>query len=80
MKRNTGIDVLRGLSMLYIVGFWHLLEYTHAIQYQNLITHRITWITLGIFFFISGYLIKYKPYLIFACDIVAIRSVKKNDT
>ena len=58
MKRNTGIDILRGLSMLYIVGFWHLLEYTHAIaNYQNDITHRITWITLGTFFFISGYLI-----------------------
>ncbi len=44
--------------MLYLVGFWHLLEYTRAIpHYQNDITHRVTWITLGIFFFISGYLI-----------------------
>ncbi len=58
MKREIGIDILRGLSMVYLVGFWHLLEYTHAIpHYQNDITHRITWITLGIFFFISGYLI-----------------------
>ena len=59
-KRKTGIDILRGLSMLYIVGFWHLLEYTHAIHYQTPVTHRITWITLGIFFFISGYLIGHK--------------------
>ncbi len=58
MKREIGIDVLRGLSMLYLVGFWHLLEYTRAVpHYQNDLTHRITWITLGIFFFISGYLI-----------------------
>lgn len=61
MKRKTGIDILRGLSMLYIVGFWHLLEYTHAIKhYQTPVTHRITWITLGTFFFISGYLIGLK--------------------
>jgi peptidoglycan/LPS O-acetylase OafA/YrhL len=26
-KRNVPIDLLRGASMLYIVGFWHLLDY-----------------------------------------------------
>ena len=47
MQRNIGIDLLRAGSMLYIVGFWHLLEYTRAIDYQNDLTHRLTWIALA---------------------------------
>jgi murein DD-endopeptidase MepM/ murein hydrolase activator NlpD len=41
MKRNLGIDLLRGLSILYIVGFWHLLGYTNAIpNYNNIVIIR----------------------------------------
>jgi len=58
MRRNFGIDLLRSLSILYIVGFWHLLNYTNAIShYNNIITYRITWIVLGTFVLISGYFI-----------------------
>lgn len=57
-NRSTGIDLLRGLSVLYIVGFWHMLDYTNAIpNYDNLITHRIKLIVLSLFVFISGYLV-----------------------
>ncbi|NOX32295.1 MAG: acyltransferase [Deltaproteobacteria bacterium] len=56
MRRNLGIDLLRGLSILYIVGFWHLLNYTRVIHnYNNIITYRITWIVLATFVLISGY-------------------------
>ena len=56
MKRILGIDLLRALAILYIVGFWHLLNYTHAIpNYNNIITYRLTWIVLGTFVLISGY-------------------------
>ena len=58
MTRILGIDLLRGLSILYIVGFWHLLNYTKAVpEYNNLITYRLTWIVLGTFVLISGYFI-----------------------
>jgi len=64
MRRNLGIDLLRGLSILYIIGFWHLLNYTSTIPYynyyNNIITYRITWIVLATFVLISGYFISRK--------------------
>ena len=63
MKRNLGIDLLRSLSILYIVGFWHLLDYTKAIpHYENIISYRITWIVLGTFVLISGYFLGGKNF------------------
>ena len=60
-KRNIGIDLLRGLSILYIVGFWHLFNYTEAFpKYNNFLTYRFTLIILGTFVFISGYFIGIK--------------------
>ncbi len=57
LTRNIGIDILRVGSIFYIVGFWHLLSYTTAIaDHNNFITIRITYIILGTFVFISGYL------------------------
>jgi peptidoglycan/LPS O-acetylase OafA/YrhL len=58
VSRNIGIDFLRVISIVYIVGFWHMLNYTNAIpNYRNIVTYRITWIILGTFLFISGYFI-----------------------
>ena len=63
--RNIGIDLLRSLCILYIVGFWHLLGYTEPIpKYDNFITLRITYILLGTFTFISGYYIGLKNTVI----------------
>lgn len=57
-NRIIGIDLLRSLCILYIAGFWHLLDYTEAVPgYQNLITFRISEIVLGTFVYISGYFI-----------------------
>jgi peptidoglycan/LPS O-acetylase OafA/YrhL len=57
-KRNIGIDLLRGCCILYIVGFWHLMNYTDAFPgYSNKATNKITAIILGTFVFISGFLI-----------------------
>jgi peptidoglycan/LPS O-acetylase OafA/YrhL len=57
-NRNVGIDLLRGMSIIYIVGFWHMLNYTQAIPYyKNMISSRITVIVLATFVFISGYFI-----------------------
>jgi peptidoglycan/LPS O-acetylase OafA/YrhL len=57
-ERNIGLDLLRGASILYIVGYWHMLEYTNAISdHDNLLTSMLKMVTLGVFVFISGYLI-----------------------
>lgn len=52
------IDFLRAACIIYIVGFWHLLNYTQALPaYNNLATTRLTVIILGIFVLMSGYLL-----------------------
>lgn len=52
------IDLLRGLSALYIVGFWHLMNYTAQFRgYANELTHRTTVVVLGLFMFLSGHLL-----------------------
>lgn len=57
-NRNVGLDLLRSLCIVYIVSFWHMLNYTEAVPgYNNIITSRITWIILSTFVFISGYFI-----------------------
>ncbi|MFA5983600.1 MAG: acyltransferase family protein [Methylococcaceae bacterium] len=56
-NRLCFIDTLRGFSVLYIVGFWHLMNYTDAFpNYANFITMRITVSVLALFVFLSGYL------------------------
>lgn len=56
--RNPAIDLLRAASILYIVGFWHLLGYAPAIDgYKNVVTYRLTVVVLGLFVLISGHLI-----------------------
>lgn len=57
--RNTAIDLMRALCILYIVGFWHLLNYADSltIDYENGVTYRMTVAALGLFTLISGYLI-----------------------
>ena len=59
--RNYGIDLIRGLSVFYIVSYWHLFNYTEAFRgYYNPVTHYLTRIILASFVFISGYLIASK--------------------
>lgn len=60
-NRNYSVDLLKAISILYIVGFWHLFNYTDAFpQYYNDITSRLTVILLGLFTYLSGYLIGLK--------------------
>lgn len=57
MNPNKSIDYLKAFSMLYIVGYWHLFDYTNSFPYaSNPITNRLTLIVLGLFVFISGFL------------------------
>lgn len=53
--RNAAIDLLRGGSMLYIVGFWHLLGYVDGIDgYKNAVTYRLAIAVLGLFTLMAG--------------------------
>lgn len=55
-SKNFGIELLRVMLVLYIVGFWHLLNYTDAIRgYNNIFTSTLTDIVLATFTFISGF-------------------------
>jgi peptidoglycan/LPS O-acetylase OafA/YrhL len=70
-KRNIGIDLLRGCCILYIVGFWHLMNYTDAFPgYSNLATDKITAIILGAFVFISGFFIGKKDLTLEKQDLL----------
>lgn len=56
--RSVGIDLIKGLSMLYIVGYWHLFNYTDAFpRYYNPLTARVTVVVLALFTLVSGYLL-----------------------
>lgn len=55
--RTVPIDVMRAVSMLYIVGFWHLLDYTNVAKWHhNPVTNRLTIGALSLFVLISGFL------------------------
>ena len=56
--RNRTVDLLRTAALLYIVGFWHLFEYAPALNgHKDSVTGLITKLCLGLFIFISGYLL-----------------------
>jgi len=55
--RKVPIDVMRAVSMLYIVGYWHLLDYTKVVSWHyNPLTYRLTVGALALFVLISGFL------------------------
>jgi len=55
--RNSSVDLLRAGAMLYIVGFWHLDDYSPALNFYNTITLLLTTCVLGLFVFLSGMLV-----------------------
>lgn len=51
------IDYLKSFSMLYIVGYWHLFDYTNYLPiFLYSASEKLAFITLGLFTFISGFL------------------------
>lgn len=55
--RNASLDWLRVVSIVYIVGFWHLLNYTEIWPgHYHPLFWRLTVLALGLFVLISGYL------------------------
>lgn len=55
--RDAAIDWMRALSILYIVGFWHLHNYTSFLPwYRAAPFARVTVLALALFVLISGFL------------------------
>ena len=58
MKTLISLEYLKAFSMLYIVGYWHLFDYTDSFpNYSNNLTCSLTVIILGLFVLISGFLV-----------------------
>lgn len=55
-NRIPYMDILRGIAIFYIVAFHHLDDYSGHI-YHNRLDDIITYAFLGVFIFISGYLL-----------------------
>jgi len=56
MTNLISLEYLRALSILYIVGYWHLFNYTDAFPgYANPVTGCAVSIVLGVFVFVSGF-------------------------
>lgn len=56
-KRLVFVDYIKSLSMLYIVGYWHLLGYTDfSPGHKSLVAQGFADIVLGLFVLVSGFL------------------------
>ena len=55
-ERLVFIDYIKVFSTLYIVGYWHLFNYTTFFpEYNNAITNALAKIVLGLLVFVSGF-------------------------
>jgi peptidoglycan/LPS O-acetylase OafA/YrhL len=60
--KSLPVELLRAGCALWIVGFWHLMNYTHGFPgANNAVTLRLTVIVLGLFAFVSGFLLARRP-------------------
>lgn len=60
--RDLGVDLLRAVCILYIVGYWHLLAYASGVgHWANLYSNSLTRIALATFVFCAGYLLAAHP-------------------
>lgn len=57
MRRYFSFDIARSISMFYIVGILHLTAYTDLAISQNKAFVSLIWSTLGIFTFLSSFLL-----------------------
>lgn len=56
--KSVAVDLIRGVSILYIVGYWHLFDYTAAFPAsRNPFTQCATVVALSLFVFLSGFLL-----------------------
>jgi peptidoglycan/LPS O-acetylase OafA/YrhL len=69
--RDRVLDTLRVGAILYIVGFWHLFDYIQPSRlHKTAVTELLTYGVLGLFCFISGYLLANRYELQSRKDVV----------
>ncbi len=69
--RNVGLDMLRGLSMVYIVVFWHMISYVEpAPDIGSVITYRLTLVVIGTFVLLSGFLLGQRSHVKGMSDVL----------
>ena len=62
--RDYGCDLLRVFSIFYIVSFWHLCQYSKQLMFTKTdSTLLLTYCILGLFCFLSGFLISQRYLL-----------------
>lgn len=60
-KRYASLDLARAILTIYIVGFWHLMNYVDGFKgYHNLFTEILTIVSLASFTIMSGFLVGLK--------------------
>lgn len=58
MNQSHALTIVRSVAILFIVGYWHLFNYTDAFPgYTNWLTLRMITVVMGTFTFSSGYLL-----------------------
>ena len=67
-KRNCQLDLVRAICVLYIIVIWHFNLYLHESYHYSEATlnilHKVTFIILGTYTFLSGLFCgKYLEYL-----------------
>lgn len=69
-NRNIGFDIARSISMIYIVGMLHLSEYTGNAISHNPVCVTLIWAALGVFTFLSSYLLASRYHFATNADII----------
>lgn len=60
--RSLGVDLLRAVCILYVVGYWHLIPYTSALPgYANWFTEGLKFVAMATFVVCSGFLLARQP-------------------
>lgn len=54
VDREGTYDIARSVCMLWIVGFWHMIDYGSSLIADNNITRGLTLGALATFYYISG--------------------------
>lgn len=56
-ERNYALDILRAVAAIYIIGFWHNVDYVDLDFLKTPFTKSWAIIALGVFFIVSSYLL-----------------------
>lgn len=67
--RDISVDIIRAISMIYVIAIWHLSDYTQTFSLEGTFPYCITVAVMGTFMFISGFLLKRKYEITGICDV-----------